>query len=459
MNVARGARASLRILAGHPFLFAALGVMLAVATGAIFVGLGVAMLPWIVLELFAFALSALGIDAALRGASWRRAGALVLFAAVFVMGTTLLVALLVGPDPRLADRALGPLPLLDALGPLGVVLATALASAVATAPFVYTVPRLLTQEGAQASLPEALAVTDESFQRDGARDRMEALALGVGVALLPTVLVAVLVGRTLTRGATLLGIIASLPGVAVSGPLAVALVAQAFARAERFGRTSPPTEMSTRRAGGRLIAGVALALAPWWVSTAALVPAAATRGAIVGAPLASARRDGTELSLDVPRSVLSAALTGEQLVVRDMALDRTSEARVPGSVDRLEVFAHGDTYVFALSTDPRDGMHADVADGTAGGDDAPREREATASAKRGWLVMTDGAGVRIDDTLRARIVEGRHLVAWLLMAAALVVLVLALAGTSVAERRGTLWCASIAFAVAALAEPLVRLTS
>lgn len=370
------------VLRAHPVIAGALGAAVVFSLASMLFGIGVLSTPWFICEIFALQLAVLTDRRTIRGVSWIRAGVFVLGLVGVVVAAAWITALAVGPDVTTADSASNPLPWPEALRRAALV-ATATALAVGfIAPFIYA-PLILIERGGTAG---AAALESAWLVRRGGLIRHWVLAFAAHLLpMLPALIAAVAVARTIERAATPVGVLLGLPLLPLTIPLGQGLLTAAYVR--RRGELSEPRWARREGRPPRALVAVLIGLVIVPVLSVSLLALGALRAA---PPLPGMTLNGrvvVECEIERPRVIpvpdttLTLLIDGSELVVRagDGAEVRP---RNPGgaAIDRVRVRRRGELYAIEV--------HA--------GD--------------WWVLEVDRAAMRTDDSVGARL--DRRLPAW-----------------------------------------------
>lgn len=376
------------VLRAHPVIAPSLGAAVVLSLASTVFGIGVLATPWFACEIFALQLAVLSHREIERGASWFRAGFLVLAMVGVVVAATWLAALAIGPDVATADSAAAPLPWPEALRRVALITTVTAVAVGFFAPFVYA-PLILIERGGSLG---AAAVESAWLVRRGGLARHWGLAfLAHLLPLAPAIVAAVAVARTFERAATPLGVLAGLPLLPLSIPLGQGLVTAAYVQRRR--ELSEPRW--TRREGRpprSLVIGLgAVVLAPMvsvgLLALGALRPAPPSAGASERGQVVLDWAADESTTMFIAGTTLSVQVSGRALEVRggDGGEVHVEDPSTP--IDRVRVRRSGDRYIVEAHT-------------------------------RGWwTIEVDRAAVRTDDTVGARL-EAR-LPPWGLIAIAL----------------------------------------
>lgn len=397
----RELRTSVDLLRTHPAHSIALGAAIVLSLCAVCTGLGAVVGPWFVCELYGVQLAAATGVARERGRAWLGAAAVVLATVVVVALTGWLAALGFGPDVATADAAEGPLPWPEALRRVGLIAGSVTLAVGFIAPFVYA-PLVLIDRGGRlggAAIESAWLVA-----RTGVARHLALTFVVFALQLSPALIAAMFVARTFERAATPLGLLGALPLMAVSIPLGQGWTTAAYL--ERRALLAAPRAVRVRGGPPR---GLVLLLA-----TCVLAPVLAL--AMLGL---SALRPSTPEEADAPPGVtlIERAIEagGDELVVPDTTL----VVRVRGR-DVAVLAGDGD----GIGTLPR-GWSAEV-DRVR----VVRSRDVYAieldAGGRVFHARVDGAGMRVDDSIRRRLEQ--HVPTWALLTILAAFLVFGLIG-------------------------------
>jgi hypothetical protein len=378
--------ASWRTLRAHPFVSGALGFAIVLSLASSVIGVGAIVTPWFICELFALQYSILTDRPTTRTFAWIRAGLLVLGIVGLVLTATWLAVLAFGPDVATADSAQAPLPWPKALEVAGLITCVTALTVGFIAPFQYA-PLIIIDRGGRTG--EALLESAWLVRRGGlARHWMLAFLAHV-LPLAPAVVAAVAVARTFERAATPVGFLVGLTLVPFSVPLGQGLLSAAYFARER---ELPDRRWTRAEADAPLLLRAALTvvvlapvLALMLLGAAALKPTPIARGTADGTLLVE--REGAAV-IHVPDTTLAVRLTRGRLSVRSGDGGGTvigAPWRSP--VERVRVLRRRDVYAIEVHAEHR------------------------------WVLRVDRAGVRVDDSIAARL--STRLPFWALPAIAL----------------------------------------
>lgn len=367
---------ALTIVLRHPLVSLALGVAIVMSLVAVPTGLGAIVAPWFVCELFAVQLASLGESPQPRGRGWASAAVVVSGIVVVIAIAGWIAALGFGPDVTTADRAVAPLPWPEALRRVALVAGTGALAVIAGTPLLYA-PLVLLDRGGRmggAFLESAALVWS------GGALRHYALAFLANLLSLSPVLVSmVVVARTIERAATPLGALFALPLLPASIPLGLALVTRSYLTR----RDALPEPRLLRRdeplPRGLVVLLTSVTMAPLvglvMIAGAGLVPAIPRRGVLPESAILLVSTPA-RASIEVPDTTLEVRLDGAHAAVR--AGDGDGVGALPDAFDspitHVRVGRLGDDYAIEL-----------------------------ASAREARLVRVDRAGLRVDDSVEARL--------------------------------------------------------
>ena len=378
----------------------ALGAAVLLSLGAVCCGLGVVAGPWFLVELFGVLLTNATSEPPRRTRAWLGAGLFLLGAVILISSATWIVMLALGPETALALGSAEPAPWSDIA--ITTVLAgggTLLAQA-CILPLLYA-PLVLIDRGGRiggAGLESARLVA-----RGGWLAHFALATSANFVQFAPAMVASVVAARLVAPTAAPLAVALALPLLAVTIPLGQGMIVDSY-RSRREDMTD--AHRAPRAAGPPRVLTVFLACvlaAP--VLAATLVAVALGRSSHIrrarapsGELVAEARIEGAQhrvlwvpdaLRVDVSqRGVVVAA--SDEGGTGPLPLDTTRPIR------RVEVRRVRDSYAIVVSTD--------------------REQLVT------WI---DRAGVRLDDDLRARLLD--RMPAWGIAALLLTLALIALA--------------------------------
>lgn len=376
-------------LRAHPVIAMALGGAVLFSLASMLFGIGALTTPWFVCEIFALQLAILTDRSASRGVGWIRAGVVVLGMVGVVVAATWIAALAIGPDVTTADAAASPLPWPEAMRRVALIaMVTALAVGF-IAPFIYA-PLILIERGGTIG---AAGLESAWLVRRGGLVRHWVLAFAAHLLpLLPALIAAVVVARTIERAATPVGVLLGLPLMTLSIPLGQGLVTAAYAES-REGLSEPRW---IRRASKppRLLVGVLFGLVLIPILSVALLALGALRDAppargeaVVGQVVLEREVNGP-LEIPIPETTLTLIVEGRELRVRaGDGAEVSPNGPWRGAISSVRVRRHGDYYLIELR------------------------------AEDWWVIEVDRAGMRTDDPVSARL--SRRLPAWGLPAIAL----------------------------------------
>ena len=308
-----------RTLRAHPLTSTALGAAALLSMASMVFGIGVLVTPWFLCEIFALQLAVLAGITPRRDRAWFRAGFLVLCMVGVVVGATWLAMLIIGPDVATADRAIGPLPRLEALRRAGLIALVTLLAVGFIAPFVYA-PLIVIERGTRIG---AAVLESAWLVRRGGFVRHWGLAFVAHLLpIAPALIAAVVVARTFERAATPYGVLIGLPLVPLTIPLGQGLVTAAYAQRRHELAIPRWTRAEGNPPRPLVLALIALVLAP--MLSVALLFLAATRPAppVVGRQSAGEvmldRRlaPGERATLHVPDTTLEIRTDGRTVGVR-----------------------------------------------------------------------------------------------------------------------------------------------
>ncbi len=401
--------ASWSMLRRHPVVSAALGSAVVLSLASVLFGIGVIVAPWFVCEIFALQLAILLDRPTERTRAWVSAGLLALGMVGLVAEATYIALLAIGPDVSTADSAAGPLPWPEALERVALIATVTALTVGFIAPFAYA-PLILIERGGR--LGEAVLESAWLVRRGGLARHWALAFLAHLLPLAPAILAAVVAARTFERAATPVGVLIGLPLLPASIPLGQGLLSAAYVRR----RGALPARRWTRREGAPPLALrvvlIASVLAPMLsiglLAAGALRPAPPSARAGRGELVIDARVRGGETSVFVPDTTLEVRVDGRAVEIR--AGDAgTGVLPAPWTrpIERVRVLRRHDFNDVELS-----------------------------SRERRFAVEVDRAGVRVDDSIGARLIE--RLPAWALPSIALAFALSALLLVRALEPLGTL---------------------
>lgn len=397
------------MLRAHPIVSAALGGAVVLSLASMLFGIGVFVTPWFLCEIFALQLAILTDRPTERSGAWVRAGLLALGMVGVVAAATWLAVLAIGPDVSTADSAAGPLPWPEALERVALIATVTALTVGFIAPFAYA-PLILIERGGR--IGEAVLESAWLVRRGGLARHWALAFLAHLLPLAPAIVAAVVVARTFERAATPLGVLAGLPLLPASIPLGQGLLSAAYVRR----RSELPERRWTRPEGApplslRVVL-IASVLAP--MASVALLVAGAFRPSIPAArggegELTIESRVSGDASIFVPDTTLEVHVSGRVVEIRSGEDGSTGTLPAPWRepIEHVRVLRHRDFYDVELRS--RDGR---------------------------WVVVVDRAGMRVDDSVRARLSE--RLPVWALPAIALAFALSALLLARALEPLGTL---------------------
>jgi len=373
------------MLRAHPVIAAALGGAVLFSIASMLFGVGVLATPWFVCEIFALQLAILTKRDTRRSLAWVRAGVFVLGMTGVVVAATWTAALAIGPDVSTADAARGPLPWPEAAGRVAMIASVTWITVGFIAPFQYA-PLILIERG--GTIGAAVLESAYLVRRGGAVRHWVLAFFAHLLPLLPALIAAVVVARTLERAATPVGVLLGLPLLPFSIPLGQGLLTLAYVERRRElseprwtrREAKPPVALVVLLVANVLLPMVGVAL----VAAGALRPAPPSMGSAPSGSVVLARRvDADPPTLHVPGTTLAIEVEGARLrvVASDGAALVVGDA---GRIDRVRVRRIGDRYAIEA--------HAD----------------------RWWHVVVDRAAIRTDDSVATRL--GRRLPPWSLAA-------------------------------------------
>lgn len=411
-------RASARSLAARPATVVALGAAVLLSLGAVCCGLGVLAGPWFLVELFAVLLSNANVEPPRRTRAWLGAGLFLLGAVVLISSASWIVMLGFGPGTSLALGAAEPAPWSDLAVTTAFAGGGALLAQACILPWLYA-PLVLIDRGGRiggAALESARLVADGGWLA-----HLGLAASANAVQFAPAFVAAIVAARLVAPAAAPVAIAIALPLLAVTIPLGQGMVVDAYL-ARRTDMTD--AHRAPMAAGPPRVLTICLACtlaAP--VLAASLVGVALGRSSRVqpdrapaGELVASARVTGTEHRvLWIPDALrIDVSSRGVYIEASDEGGTGSLPLATTLPIRRVDVRRVRDAYAVVISTD--------------------RQQLVT------WI---DRAGVRLDDDLRARLLD--RVPAWgiaaLLLTLAMIALAVgpALASLGVARR---LWAAA-----------------
>jgi hypothetical protein len=367
---------SVGVVREHPRVMLALGSALVLAFASTFTGLGLALAPWFVCELFALSLGASGVKLRPRGFAWAQAAGILLASGVLFGSVVALAALIFGPDLAMVDRT-SVLPWDAALVRFAGIVAISLLSLAYVMPFVHA-PAILIERGG----PFGTAVLESVLlvRRAGALATFRLVLVAAAFALFPAVVAAMVAARTLDRASTPLGVVASAPLLLVSLPVGLGVAVQGYLLVRHrlpprhlVPRVVLPWSTSVLLTSGVLGPVVGLVL----LLVACALPAPLLRGSVPrGAVLVAEHRLGEHA---LPGTTLRADVRAGRVEVR------------PGTEDAVAALVAPRVAIEGVSLYDLHGVYALELRGAGG-------------VALGHALFT-GAGVRIDDTVHRALEE------------------------------------------------------
>jgi hypothetical protein len=216
---------SVGVLRRHPVVSLSLGAAIVLSLLAVPTGLGALVTPWFVCELFAIQLTSLGETPQPRGRGWASAALVVLLVVVVIALAGWIAALGFGPDVTTADRSEAPLPWPEALRRVGLICGTGGLAVAASTPFVYA-PLVLLDRGGR--LGGAVLESAALVKHGGALRHYVLTFFASMLSLSPALVSMIAVARTLERAATPLGVLVALPFLPLSIPLGLGLLTSQY---------------------------------------------------------------------------------------------------------------------------------------------------------------------------------------------------------------------------------------
>ncbi len=368
---------SIGVLVRHPVVSLSLGAAIVLSLLAVPTGLGALVTPWFMCELFAVQLASLGETPQPRGRGWVSAALVVLLVVVVIALAGWIAALGFGPDVTTADRSEAPLPWPEALRRVGLICGTGGLAVAASTPFVYA-PLVLLDRGGRLG---GAVLESAALVRHGGALRHYALTfLASMLSLSPALVSMIVVARTLERAATPLGVLVALPFLPVSIPLGLGLLtAHYLAQRPLLG------DARTAQRGERHPISLVILLAFGTLAPIIGLVLVAAGGLVPSAPRLGTAPDGVVVVDTASRARIAVP-------------DTTLEVRVDGA--RVSIFAgDGDGVgelprVFRLPISRvrvvriRDDHAVEIT-----------------SAGESRVVRVDRAGLRVDDSVEARLVS------------------------------------------------------
>jgi hypothetical protein len=369
---------SIGVLVRHPVVSLSLGAAIVLSLLAVPTGVGALVTPWFVCELFAVQLTSMGETPQPRGRGWASAALVVLLVVVVIALAGWIAALGFGPDFTTADRSEAPLPWPEALRRFGLICGTGGLAVAASTPFVYA-PLVLLDRG---GLLGGAVLESAALVRNGNALKHYALAfLASMLSLSPALVSMIAVARTLERAATPLGVLVALPFLPLSIPLGLGLLTSQYlsqrsllgeARTAQRGRPLPTTLVILLGLGTLApITGLVLVAAGGLVPSIPRLGTAPSSGEVV--------LDGPPRPrIPVPDTTLEVLIDGSRVTI--FAGDGDGVGELPpmfhDPISRVRVVRAHDDHIVELT-----------------------------SGHETRVVRIDRAGLRLDDSVEARLVS------------------------------------------------------
>lgn len=379
---AESLRESVRLLRAHPVFALSLGTAIVLSLCSACTGLGAVVGPWFVCELYGVQIATGTGTRKARGPQWISAAAIVLGTVLVIAATVWLSAMWFGPNVATADAAEGPLPWPETLRRLSLVIGSTALAVGFIAPFLYA-PLILIDRGGR--IGGAVVESAWLVARGGVLRHLAIAFVVYGLQVAPAVLSGMIVARTIARAATPIGLALALPLLPLSIPLGQGILTATYL-ASRHRLASPRAVIARGRPPRRLVALLAIVIVSPIASLVMLglvslrpsTPAAgpADAGEVLVDRSLGHPEPGSPTSLAIPETTLALRVRGREL--RITAGDGDDVGALPagwsGAIERVRVVRVGALYHVEI--------HAD--------DDVAHAR-------------IDGAGVRIDDSIRSRL--------------------------------------------------------
>jgi hypothetical protein len=295
-----------------------------------------------------------------------------------------------GPNVATADAAEGPLPWPETLRRLSLVIGSTLLAVGFIAPFLYA-PLILIDRGGR--IGGAVVESAWLVARGGVLRHLAIAFVVYGLQVAPAVLSGMIVARTIARAATPIGLALALPLLPLSIPLGQGILTATYL-ASRHRLASPRAVVARGRPPRRLVALLAVVIVSPIASLVMLglvalrpsTPAAGPADAGEALVDRALERDAPAAAIAIPETTLALRVRGREL--RVIAGDGDDVGALPagwsGPIERVRVVRVGALYHVEIHADG-DVAHARI----------------------------DGAGVRIDDSIRRRL--ERWVPTWALM--------------------------------------------
>lgn len=446
-------RASVRLLRAHPVISLSLGGAIVLSLCSVCTGLGALIAPWFVCELYGVQLATVTRVSRPRSMSWVAAAAVILATVLVVAFAGWLAALGFGPDLATADAAEAPLAWPETVRRIGLIMGSMTLAVGFIAPFVYA-PLILIDRGGR--IGGAVVESAWLVAHGGVGRHLAISSIVVMLQLSPAVLASMFVARTFERAATPLGLALALPLLPLSIPLGQGILTATYV-ACRDELASPRVALSRGRTPRTLaillsLVIIAPVLGLTMLGLSALRPSTPLDGPGRAGEIVVDRAVDAGGAIRVPNTTLVVSTRGPEVSVTAGDGDGvgTLPRRWREDVERVRVVRARGVYSIEI--------HA--GDGT-------------------FHARVDGAGERVDDSIRRRLEE--HVPTWALLTllvafavcGALLVRALAPLGslraaantgesrsaaTSAARRRALFWGLVLApFSLAALVSGLVSI--
>jgi hypothetical protein len=386
LGIGPALRASAKLFAARPVVTLSLGAAVVLSLISVCCGIGVFTTPWFMCELFALQLSESGGKPVVRQSSWLAAGGVMLGAVLLVASVAWLTLLGASPELDVIAPQSATLSSLMASGAFFAVLGSAIA-VLFILPFLYA-PLTLIEERSRFDAALLESVRRVAFGGVLAHVRFSLFAHALQVA--PAGLAALL-ALLMNPGALPMFVLCSTPLLCATVPLGQGMIVCAYVHAgrRRVGRVKTE-DVSPRIETVRVVTG---RYTFYWLS---LVLVALVSVVALGASLVRPSRLVVgQAPSGTPVATLSLAdAKASRAVIEDTAL----EVSVDGGRVRVRASDGGGAGVLPLrSTAPITAVHV------------VRVRDAYAievqQAELRSLAYVDRAGVRLDDDLRARLLD------------------------------------------------------
>lgn len=380
--------ASVRLLRQRPVVLTALGAAIVFSLSSVCCGIGLFTTPWFICELFATQLALCTGKPAPRSSSWVPAGSILLGAVLLVLGTSSLTLLGAGPDLPPDGAQLSGLGTLMRSGGFYAAISSALAL-MFIVPVLYA-PVVLIER--RSRFEEALLESVRIVVRRGIAASLS-LSLVANVIQIAPVLLASAWALWGTRTTVPQALLIAAPLTCITVPLGQGMIIWTYARlraqlpaGDAFSAAQTPRTASALQTISRwvriwtfvvvlpiaAVLGVGLSL----VRPSALAPDAAPRGGELVAELVPKAGEVRRAALDNTSLELSASPEVVSVTAADGGGTGELSLRYPGAITRVR----------ALRV--RDAFAIEVVQGSR--------------VSSTWI---DRAGVRLDDDLRARLLN------------------------------------------------------